>query len=82
MLYSFLFLLALCPPAGVSAQMDNLPDKADQDLFLDSLARSTFNFFWELGNTDNGQIPDRWPNEMFTSIAATGFGLTSYILGV
>lgn len=81
-LYSVIILLGLGLPVGVSAQMDNLPDKADQDLFLDSLARSTFNFFWELGNTDNGQIPDRWPNEMFTSIAATGFGLTSYIIGV
>jgi hypothetical protein len=46
------------------------------------LSRHTFQFFWDLGNTSNGQIPDRWPNETFSSIAATGFGLAGYIVGV
>jgi len=50
--------------------------------FLDSLTRQTFDFFWDLAGKDNGQQPDRWPSESFSSIAATGFGLTSYIVGV
>jgi hypothetical protein len=49
---------------------------------LDSLSRHTFNWFWDTGNSDNGQIPDRWPTENFSSIAATGFGLTAYLVGV
>ncbi len=52
------------------------------DPFLDSLSLHTFRFFWDLGNTDNAQIPDRWPTDNFSSIAATGFGLTSYVVGV
>jgi len=49
--------------------------------FLDSLSRRTFNYFWDLAGPDNGQIPDRWPTEQFSSIAATGFGLTNYLIG-
>jgi hypothetical protein len=50
--------------------------------FQDSLSNKTFRFFWELTNPDNGLVPDRWPTPSFSSIAATGFGLTSYIVGV
>ena len=50
--------------------------------FLDSLTRQTFDYFWDLAGKDNGQQPDRWPSKSFSSIAATGFGLTSYIVGV
>lgn len=50
--------------------------------FVDSLSRSTFDFFWDLAGPDNGQIPDRWPSKSFSSIAATGFGLTAYLVGV
>jgi hypothetical protein len=49
---------------------------------LDSLSRHTFNWFWDLANPANGQVPDRWPSESFSSIAATGFGLTTYLIGV
>lgn len=48
----------------------------------DELQRRTFLYFWELADTVYGQIPDRWPTLTFSSIAATGFGLTSYIVGV
>lgn len=50
--------------------------------FLDSLSRDTFGFFWELADTTTGNLPDRWPTPSFSSIASTGFGLTSYIIGV
>ena len=50
--------------------------------FLDSLSRDTFNFFWDLAEPTNGNQPDRWPTPAFSSIAATGFGLTSYLVGV
>ncbi len=50
--------------------------------FLDSLSRDTFNFFWDLAEPSNGNQPDRWPTPSFSSIAATGFGLPSYLVGV
>ncbi|MGA0560547.1 glucoamylase family protein [Larkinella sp. VNQ87] len=50
--------------------------------FLDSLQRDTFHYFWDLGDNPHGLIPDRYPTPSFASIAATGFGLTAYIVGV
>lgn len=55
--------------------------KAD-NLFLDSLQRDTFRYFWDTTNPDNGLVPDRAPTKSFASIAAVGFGLTSYLVGV
>jgi hypothetical protein len=52
------------------------------DPFLDSLSSRTFHYFWDLANPDNGLIPDRWPTPSFSSIAATGFGLSSCLIGV
>ncbi len=49
---------------------------------LDELQRRTFDFFWDEALPDNFQIPDRWPTERFSSIAATGFGLTAYLVGI
>jgi predicted esterase len=48
---------------------------------LDELQHRTFKFFWELADS-NAQIPDRWPTVAFSSIAATGFGLSGYLVGV
>ena len=52
--------------------------------FLNDLQRSHFNYFWELA-APSGLIPDRASetnqNAMY-SIAATGFGLSVYIVGV
>ncbi len=49
---------------------------------VEELQRRTFNYFWEQALPGNYQIPDRWPTQNFSSIAATGFGLTAYIVGV
>ncbi|MFK8162440.1 MAG: glucoamylase family protein [Lewinella sp.] len=49
---------------------------------IDELQRRTFNYFWETALPGNYQIPDRWPTKRFSSIAATGFGLTTYLVGV
>jgi hypothetical protein len=50
--------------------------------FLDSLSLATFHFFWDLSEPSNGNQPDRWPTPSFSSIAATGFGLSAYLVGV
>jgi hypothetical protein len=46
------------------------------------LKKRSFDFFWELADSVNYQIPDRFPSFPFSSIAATGFGLSSYMTGV
>ncbi len=50
--------------------------------FFDDLAERTFRFFWETANEANGLVPDRWPTPSFSSIAAVGFALTAYPIGV
>ncbi len=49
---------------------------------LDELQKRTFNWFWEIADSNNYQILDRYPSRTFSSIAATGFGLSSYLVGV
>src|SRR5688572_20743366 len=53
-----------------------------QSAFLDTLQRRTFDWFWETTNPRNGLVPDRWPTKSFSSVAAVGFGLTAYPIGV
>lgn len=50
--------------------------------FADTVQRRTFDWFWETTNPANGLVPDRWPTKSFSSIAAVGFGLTAYPIGV
>jgi len=50
--------------------------------FLDTLEQRTFNFFWERTDPQTGLTPDRWPTPSFSSIAAVGFALTAYPIGV
>jgi hypothetical protein len=60
----------------------NEPNSVLFDPFLSDLEERTFRFFWETANTKNGLIPDRYPTPSFASIAAVGFGLTAYPIGV
>lgn len=55
------------------------------DPLLGDLEARSFSYFWELANPVNGLVPDRWPDGRlpnFSSIAAVGFGLTAYPIGV
>ena len=67
------------PPAGPPA-----PARAGDgtEAFLDTLQQRTFGFFWELEDPNTHLIPDRWPTKSFSSVAAVGFGLASYPVGV
>src|SRR6266550_2216432 len=58
------------------------PDSARAAAFLDTLEERTFHYFWDLTNTLNGLTPDRAPSPSFSSIAAVGFALTAYPIGV
>lgn len=65
----------MSPPVAFEA----LP--AAQQAFLKDLEQRTFRWFWDTTNPKNGLVPDHWPSESFSSIAAVGFGLTAYGVG-
>jgi hypothetical protein len=49
---------------------------------LEDLERRTFQFFWDTANPANGLVPDRFPSPSFASVAAVGFALSAYPIGV
>lgn len=69
-------------PAAAAAAAPRASTSARADLQLDDLEERTFRFFWETTNPTNGLVPDRHPTPSFSSIAAVGFGLTAYPIGV
>ncbi|HTH65215.1 MAG TPA: glucoamylase family protein [Gemmatimonadales bacterium] len=77
-----LLSLALCA-CGIDAQMPSVdPSSPRAQAFLDTLEQRTFAFFWERTDPQTGLTPDRWPTPSFSSIAAVGFALTAYPVGV
>src|SRR5688500_3628079 len=67
------------PP--VSPSQATAPQRIYIDL-VDEIQQRTFRWFWDLAQPENGLIPDRWPTPSFSSVAAVGFGLTAYPIGV
>lgn len=55
---------------------------ADATPFLDTVQTRTFDFFWETTPANTGLTPDRWPEPPFSSVAAVGYALTAYPIGV
>lgn len=50
--------------------------------FLDDVQRRTFEFFRDHTDRHTGLSPDRWPTRSFASVAASGFALTAWPIGV
>lgn len=65
-------------PSGGGA----IPKGPAVEAFLDEVQRRTFNYFWETTELDRGLAPDRFPTPSFASIAAMGFALTAFVVGV
>lgn len=59
-----------------------LEQAAPAQAFLDDLQRRTFRFFWDTTNPVNGLARDRYPTPSFASMAAVGFALSAYPIGV
>lgn len=84
---AFALLLLL---GGVFGCGDNSPAPVVTDpnpspralALMDTVEQRTFQFFWERSDPATGLTPDRWPNETFASIAAVGYALTAYPIGV
>lgn len=92
-----LFLCAILLPGCQSSGATSDPDPHDDQTrrravsrpaaptlppLIEDLQKRTFDFFWEQTNANNGLTPDRWPTESFSSIAAVGFALPAYAVGV
>lgn len=54
----------------------------DDEAFLDDVAARTFRWFWEATPAATGLTPDRWPSRTSASVAAIGFALSAYPVGV
>lgn len=70
--------------AAAEAPAWAMPTAAGRRLpgFYDEIERRTFRWFWNTANRKNGLVPDRWPSPSFSSIAAVGFALPAYAIGV
>lgn len=75
-----LLLASSCDEQTTKPKPDS-GDIATASLDIDDLQRRTFNYFWETVDTFPYQVLDRYPTLNFSSVAATGFGLPSYIVG-
>ncbi|HEU4520615.1 MAG TPA: glucoamylase family protein [Thermoanaerobaculia bacterium] len=81
---ALLFLITACATQTTPPPATPLPPpvRFDEPALLDDLQHRTFLWFWETANPKNGLVPDRWPAKSPSSIAAVGFGLTAYPVGV
>ena len=77
-----LFVQCQAQPRAQSVASGSYRLTAADNAFLDSLQRDTFRFFWDTTNPKNGLVPDRAPSPSFSSVAAVGFGLTTYLIGI
>ncbi|MGQ0561776.1 MAG: glucoamylase family protein [Gemmatimonadota bacterium] len=68
--------------SGLPAQAQRPAAVQTEAAFLDTLQARTFDFFWQTTNPRNGLTPDRYPTPSFSSVAAIGFALTAYPVGV
>ena len=68
---------------SVSAKEELRPDGRQRVPFhLRELQQRTFHYFWKLTDPQTGLVPDRYPTRTFSSVAAIGFGLSAYVIGV
>jgi hypothetical protein len=78
-LAAFCLLVIAMPVWGQTSS--TTPGKEKPAFSLDEVQHRHFRFFWELAHPENFQVPDRYPRLDFSSIAATGFGLSVYLIG-
>jgi len=73
---------ATLPACAPVARPDAVPAGTPLPAFYADIEERTFRWFWDTVNRRNGLVPDHWPTPSFCSIAAVGFALTAYPIGV
>ncbi|MGY1457726.1 MULTISPECIES: glucoamylase family protein [unclassified Luteimonas] len=71
-------VVVTAPPPTDAAMPAKMPLP---QLFRD-IEKRTFQFFWDTTDERNGMTPDRFPSRPFASVAAIGFALTAYPVGI
>ena len=66
--------------ASVRASCPMIPPVIDPE--INELQKRTFDWFVHVTPRETGLTPDRWPTESFCSVAAVGFALTCWPIGV
>jgi hypothetical protein len=66
----------------VAPEAEPAPTRPELPPLFRDIERRTFQFFWDTTNEANGLTPDRYPSRPFSSIAAVGFALTAYPIGI
>jgi len=74
--------LGLSACGSLTGPMTMIPPARRLDPEIDELQERTFRWFTHVTNRSNGLTPDRWPTESFSSVAAIGFALTCWPIGV
>ena len=85
LLHLFVALASACgllAPYSIVRGADARVSLAPDDSFLEIISARTFRWFWETTNAANGLTPDRSPPPSFSSVAAVGFALTAYPIGI
>ena len=75
-------LLGTSPAKAGTINSSIITSKHGLPLLFNHIQRSTFNYFWDTANPTNGLVPDNWPGSSTSSIAAVGFALSAYPIGV
>src|SRR5436190_12610998 len=88
LLASPLMVLASCQKHASPSfvELNGAPFEGTDEQLLEDIQRSSFDFFWDEASQKTGQVKDRAlangnDSRMMSSIAATGFGLTSLCIG-
>lgn len=73
-------------PAPSFVEPNGVPFQGTDDQLLEEIQRASFEFFWNEASPKTGQVKDRAlangnDSHTMSSIAATGFGLTSLCIG-
>jgi hypothetical protein len=76
------FIVACSARTDQSPRPTDGPVVSTSDPFIADLQERTFRWFWDRTNPTNGLVPDRAPTQSFSSVAAIGFGLAAYTVGV
>lgn len=78
--FFFAFIGTAAPQEVGGAESQPSIDR--RPLTLERLSEDTFRYFWETTDKKTGLAPDRHPSRSPASIAAVGFALTAYPIGI